>query len=197
MDWMLWSNTMVPLTYSAGPGNIMVAVSGVRVGFVKSLPFIFGLDATYFCLATVVGLGVGNILTNYPTVAELLKVLGIVYIAYLGTRFFVNSTTTDGYTDTRFRIVDGVMIQLANVKGMIMLIVMFSEFGDPSNDLLAGVLVLSFALASLNFSAQLLWVCLGASIKNIVVRYPAFQQRLNYLFGTMMIGVAAWLLIHF
>lgn len=188
---------MVPLTYSAGPGNIMVAVSGVRVGFIKSLPFIFGLDATYFCLATVVGLGVGNILTNYPMAAELLKLIGIIYIAYLGARFFVNSTTDDDYTDTRFGIIDGVVIQLANVKGIIMLIVMFSEFSTPNNDLLAGVLVLSFALASLNFSAHLLWVCLGASIKNIVVHYPAFQQRLNYLFGTMMIGVAAWLFIRF
>jgi len=48
MEWLLWVNTMAPLAYSAGPGNIMVAISGVKKGAFKSLPFILALDLTYF-----------------------------------------------------------------------------------------------------------------------------------------------------
>lgn len=188
---------MIPLTYSAGPGNILVAVSGVRVGVVRSLPFIFGLDASYFVLSTFVGLGVGNLLIAYPSTAALLKLIGIIYIAYLGVGFFVKSASDEASIHSRFRILDGVVIQLSNAKGMIMLVVMFSEFGDTNIDLLDDVLTLSFALASLNFSAHLLWVSMGASIKNIIVKYPAFQKMLNNLFGTMMIAVAAWLLVRF
>lgn len=109
----------------------------------------------------------------------------------------MKSASDENSIHSRFRILDGVVIQLSNAKGMIMLVVMFSEFGDDNIDLLDDVLTLSFALASLNFSAHLLWVSMGASIKNIIVKHPASQKILNNLFGTMMIAVAVWLLVRF
>jgi len=202
MDWIVWVNTMAPLTYSAGPGNIMVAVSGVRVGFLRSVPFILGLDITYFLLSVLVGLGVGSILISYPLVAQTLKYFGIGYILYLGLKFFIASSSSETNSGIKFRIIDGVIIQLTNVKGMIMLIVMFSEFSytglsHTNNGLFEHVLLISAALATLNFSAHILWVFLGSGIQRTMARYPIFQRVYNYLFGSMLIGVAIWLLVRF
>lgn len=198
MDWVLWMNTMAPLAYSAGPGNIMVAASGVKVGVYRSFPFIFGLDFTYFLLSILIGLGIGNLLISYPLIAQTLKYLGIVYIFYLGSRFFIISTTSEKKVDIKFRVFDGIIVQLTNVKGMIMLIVMFSEFSSSSSEgLIEHVVLLSTALAILNFSAHLLWVALGSSIQRVLVRYPRFNNMYNYLFGSMLITVAFWLLLRY
>jgi len=188
---------MVPLTYSAGPGNILVAVSGVRVGMTRSLPFIVGLDLTYFLLSVLVGVGVGNTLITYPFIAEALKYSGIAYIFYLGSRFFIVSTATKQSIGSRFRILDGVMVQLTNVKGMIMLIVMFTEFTSPTSGIVEHVLLMSTALTALNFSAHLLWVTMGSGIQKLLGNYPAFQQGYNCVFGSMLIAVSIWLLIRF
>jgi threonine/homoserine/homoserine lactone efflux protein len=36
INWLLWLSTMVPLTLSAGPGNLMVATSGAQSGVRRS-----------------------------------------------------------------------------------------------------------------------------------------------------------------
>ena len=112
MDWVLWGNTMFPLTYSAGPGNVLVAVSGVRVGIWRTLPFILGLDLTYFILSIIVGLGLGSVLASYPLLTDILKCLGIAYILYLGSRFFILSSKAQGDGEVRFQFFDGIVVQL-------------------------------------------------------------------------------------
>jgi hypothetical protein len=62
IDWLLWLSTMVPLVFSAGPGNIMVAVSGARSGLLQPLVFVYGLDFTYLLMAIAIGVGVGQVL---------------------------------------------------------------------------------------------------------------------------------------
>lgn len=80
INWLLWLSTMVPLTLSAGPGNLMVATSGAQSGVRRSVRFIVGLDITYFLIAVLVGLGLYHTLMNNPTLVWALQVVGSFYI---------------------------------------------------------------------------------------------------------------------
>lgn len=195
IDWTLWLATMIPLIFSAGPGNIMVAASGARSGVRSSLRFIYGLDGTYFLLAITMGLGLGQILLNFAALTFAIKVVGITYIFYLAYRFFVARVSPDNDQGEAFGLVDGVVVQLTNTKGLIMLVVMFSEFFKPSAQLVEDVILMSAVLVLLNFCAHLVWVSFGVGIKQALIRHTRLFQAQNYLFSAMMLAVGLWLIV--
>ncbi|WP_162009340.1 LysE family translocator [Labrenzia sp. CE80] len=192
IDWSLWLLTMMPLIFSAGPGNIMVAAAGVQSGFSGSLSFIFGLDLTYFILSMTVGLGLGDLLQAYPSAAKYLSFFGIAYIVYLASRFLRSSTIGTANTVVSFGLKDGMLVQITNTKGVIMLIVMFSEFSRTGS--LGHVLILSVALVGLNLVSHLLWASAGGIIRNVMECHPQVLQIQNMIFGIMLLGVAIWLM---
>ena len=193
IDWWLWLLTMMPLVFSAGPGNIMVAAAGAQNGFSGSLRFIFGLDVTYFILAMAVGLGLTNVLQAYPSSANVLSYFGVAYIIYLASRFLRSSTIRTARTVMSFGLKDGMFIQTTNAKGLIMLIVMFSEFSRTGS--LDQVLILSVALVGLNLVSHCLWAGAGGMIRTIMERHPRMLQMQNMLFGIMLLVVATWLML--
>ncbi|EPL05424.1 LysE family translocator [Pseudomonas sp. CF161] len=194
INWALWLSTMAPLTLSAGPGNLMVATSGAQSGARRSLGFIAGLDLCYFLLALLVGLGLSHSLMNQPQLLWLLRVAGSLYILWLGLRLLWRALPAPGAEPRQLRWRDGVMVQLGNVQGMVMLLVMFSTF-MPSGDSrsIALVLALSAALISLNFCAHLIWVSMGSSVQRLLRTRPRLLVAQNRLFGLMLMAVAVWI----
>lgn len=195
INWSLWLATMLPLIFSAGPGNVMVAASGARSGIRQSMSFIYGLDGTYFLLAVSIGLGLGQLLQMYPFVSSVIKSIGIFYIFYLAYRFIVATPPTQNQVLEPFRFRDGIIVQLTNTKGLIMLMVMFSEFFIPSADMISDIFLMSTVLVSMNFTAHLMWVTFGAAIQKVLVRNPSLFKAQNYLFSAMMLAVGFWLAV--
>lgn len=195
INWPLWLSTMVPLTLSAGPGNLMVATSGAQSGVRRSVRFIVGLDITYFMLAVLVGLGLYRTLISNPTLVWGLRVAGSFYIMWLGLRLLLRPVKGPGgkARDLQFR--DGIVVQLGNVQGIVMLLVMFSTF-MPTGDTSSGiVLILSAALIALNFFSHLLWVSMGSTVQTLMRARPKLLIFQNALFGLMLVVVAVWIFL--
>lgn len=193
IDWILWMTTMVPLIFSAGPGNIMVATSGARSGLRRSMLFICGLDGTYFLIAVAVGFGLGEILQLHPIISDTVKTIGISYILFLAWRFWRAEPPGDVDSNDAFQLKDGVVVQLTNAKGIIMLATMFSQFLMPSSNMTANVLTMSAALVLLNFLAHLMWAAFGV-VMNEALRHDVRLLRVqNGLFAAMMLSVGVWL----
>lgn len=195
IDWPLWMMTMIPLVFSAGPGNLMVAASGARSGVRGSIVFILGLDGTYFLLAMAVGLGLGQIIQAHPFLSGVAEVFGITYILYLAWRFWASEHPTDVDASDNFQFRDGVIVQLTNTKGMVMLMVMFAEFVAPSAHVPMGILIMSLALVGLNFASHLLWASFGIALNSAISRSPRLQNAQKSIFAAMMFSVGLWLVI--
>ncbi len=195
LDWGLWLTTMAPLIFSAGPGNIMVAASGARSGLRGSLPFIIGLDTTYLLLALAFGLGLGRVLTEYPSVALTLHALGVSYIFFLAFRFLVQRPTKIAAPSDGFSVLNGVVVQLTNTKGMIMLMVMFGEFAGPKIGGITPVVVMSSVLVCLNFLAHLIWGAFGEAMNAAFIKHAFLFRIQNYIFAIMLCAVGVWLAI--
>jgi len=197
INWLLWLSTMAPLTLSAGPGNLMVATSGAQSGVRRSVRFIFGLDITYFLLAVLVGLGLYHTLMNSPRLVWVLQVLGSFYILWLGVRLLRRPLKAPGDKPIHLQFRDGIVVQLGNVQGIVMLLVMFSTFmptGETSSSSSA-VLILSAALISLNFFSHVIWVSMGSSVQRLIQARPKLLVFQNAVFGLMLIAVAVWIFL--
>ncbi|WP_414158441.1 LysE family translocator [Pseudomonas sp. BNK-45] len=195
INWPLWLSTMLPMALSAGPGNLMVASSGARSGVRRSLRFILGLDLTYWLLALLVGLGLYHSLAAQPQWLWSLRVAGSLYIFWRGLRLLLRSRGLSAAPDAPLGFRDGVLLQLGNVQGLVMLLVMFSTFSPVTDAGSAVVLVLSAALIAVNLFGHLLWASLGSSLQVLLRDRPSLLVAQNALFGLLLMAVAIWIFL--
>lgn len=195
INWLLWLSTMAPLTLSAGPGNLMVATSGAQSGVRRSVRFIVGLDITYFLLAVLVGLGLYHTLMNNPRLVWVLQVLGSFYILWLGVRLLCRTLKAPSDKTIHLQFRDGIVVQLGNVQGLVMLLVMFSTFTPSGETSSSVVLILSAALITLNFFSHVIWVSMGSTVQKLIQARPKLLVFQNAMFGLMLIAVAVWIFL--
>ena len=88
---LLWFGMMFPLIFSAGPANVTMASLGARFGFLKSLPFISGINLIVLLHALMIGFGAGTFIGKYPVLFRYLQYLGSLYLIYLAFKFFRSS----------------------------------------------------------------------------------------------------------
>lgn len=66
-----------------GPNNMMLLTSGVNFGLRRSVPHMLGISLGFMVLVIAVGLGLGELFTQFPPLYEVLRYLGAAYLLYL------------------------------------------------------------------------------------------------------------------
>ena len=191
----LWFGMMFPLIFSAGPANITMASLGARFGFLKSLPFIAGINLIVLVQALLIGFGAGRFLDQYPGVFEYLQITGALYLIYLASKFFRSLTPAAGKASDHVpSFLDGVVLQMLNMKVVAVTMVMFSQFLESGPGQLLQVGLLSLGLGTLTSCATMTWAAGGTWL----TRFFASEQSVRvqgYIFGSMLIGVSVWMLL--
>ena len=67
-----------------GPNNAMVLASGIKFGFIKSIPHMTGITIGHVLQLVLVCLGLGKIFQIFPQLQNILKIFCALYILYLG-----------------------------------------------------------------------------------------------------------------
>ena len=67
-----------------GPNNAMVLTSGLKFGFIKSIPHMSGITIGHILQLILVCLGLGKIFQIFPSLQNILKIICAIYILYLG-----------------------------------------------------------------------------------------------------------------
>jgi len=192
---MAWLGAMFPLVFSPGPGNIVLAGAGMRQGVLKSFPLIFGINLIIVLYALLIGFGLGEFLKHYPDLLFGIKILGIVYILYLAYKFLSTKDSGAGNEKSKvYGFYDGVLLQLLNPKGLVMLFLMFSLFLKESMDSTTQVVSLIVMLVLLNISTNAIWVAGGSIIPKFISNKKS-RRILNMGFSISLALVAVWLLM--
>jgi len=192
---LAWFAVMFPLVFSPGPANVIFAISGMQQGVKKSIPLIAGVDLVFIALSLMIGFGLAEFLETYPSLIITIKLLGIAYLWYLAYKFLRPGTAVDTQKPTTavFTFYDGLILQLLNPKGWVMLFLMFSLFLDGSINQSLQVVYLVILLAALNISTHFIWVAIGAVLAKYISS-SSTKQYLNYFFAISLLLVSLWLL---
>lgn len=187
----IWLGVMFPLVFSPGPANIVFAASGARVGVRRSIPLIAGVDTVFLIKSVLIGYGLGEILHSHPLLMNMMQLLGSLYLIYLAIKFIKSSHTQVENNTKALGFFDGLLIQLLNSKGWLMVFLMFTLFSEQSQVDFGdqGIAVLIIWLAVLNISMHFLWVSIGDLLSR-VSNNPFFEKGLNYFYAASLIVVS-------
>ncbi|CAO1661620.1 MULTISPECIES: LysE family translocator [Salinicola] len=182
-----------------GPGVFALIATGMNAGFRRCLSLAVGMtlsDVLYLLLATF---GLATLAEHWGEVFGVIRVLGALYLFYLGWKLWTSPTQDDEMPATGASggslagMMQGFLISASNPKVILFYIAFLPTFVDL--DRLGGSsLTLLVALTVVGLMGGLCLVAAGAARARRIFRSSRAQRRLNRGAGSLMIGAGALLI---
>lgn len=140
---------------SPGPGVILTLTNALRYGVAKSLAGIVGITVGMFAIAVLSGSGLGVILATSAKAYWVLKIVGGIYLFYLGIKLLKNRKAhlelpADNNQHTAGTLFfQGLGITLLNPKPIVFFMALFPQFIVTEQSYLSQFLLLALTFCTL------------------------------------------------
>ena len=182
--------TLLPIIASPGPANILYAASASSFGIKKTIPFWLSTNITSLFQTLAIGLGLNIIMQAYPLTVVVLKYIGVLFLLYLAYKFSKLSVNAEKKIEV-LTFKDGVVIEILNMKFLLIPSLMFSQFYILS-DGYEQIFILSFTLLFITLGTSMIWMLGG----NTLASFVSDQQMQKYqgaFFSALLFITAIWL----
>jgi threonine/homoserine/homoserine lactone efflux protein len=196
--WIPFLGYAVPMVISPGPGNAVLATAGGRLGLAGSVPFWVGFEAANIALCLTYGFGLAGALQDQPGAYLILKWAGVLYLLYLAWGFFrtsVQPSDSDGKGAAKLSFGAGFLLVTLNPKIHSMILVMFSQFLDPSRQIFGQVLQITLVFLIVCIVCHFPWIYGGKVILSRFQSDRALRVQ-GWTFGSCMVAVATYVAFH-
>ena len=151
-----------------GPNNAMVLASGLKFGFIKTIPHMSGITIGHVLQLILVCLGLGKIFLIFPQLQNILKILCALYLLYLGYKIIgsFSKIKEDGSRPLRFH--EAGLFQIVNPKAWTISSMVASGFLPENGNLLFSIFfiaMIALIICTLSISP---WAAFGSAIRNLV-----------------------------
>ena len=151
-----------------GPNNAMVLASGLKFGFIKTIPHMSGITIGHVLQLILVCLGLGKIFLIFPQLQNILKILCALYLLYLGYKIIgsFSKIKEDGSRPLRFH--EAGLFQIVNPKAWTISSMVASSFLPENGNLLFSIFfiaMIALIICPLSISP---WAAFGSAIRNLV-----------------------------
>ena len=151
-----------------GPNNAMVLTSGLKFGFLKTIPHMTGITIGHVTQLILVCLGLGKIFQVFPEIQNILKILCSIYLIYLGYKIIGSFNKIKDNDSRPLKFYEAALFQIVNPKAWTISSMAASGFLSKDGNLLISILfIASVALIICPISISP-WAAFGSSIKNLV-----------------------------
>jgi len=151
-----------------GPNNAMVFTSGIKFGFLKTIPHMTGITIGHVLQTIIVCLGFGKIFQMFPEIQNILKIICALYLLYLGYKI-IGSFSKIKEDDSRpLEFYEASLFQLVNPKAWTISTMVASGFLPKDEKLIIAILFISITALVICPLSISVWAAFGTGIKNLV-----------------------------
>ena len=172
-----------------GPNNAMVLASGLKFGFIKSIPHMSGITIGHVLQLILVCLGLGKIFLIFPQLQSILKILCALYLLYLGYKIIgsFSKIKEDGSRPLKFH--EAALFQIVNPKAWTISSMIASGFLPENGNLLFSIFfigMIALIICPLSISP---WAAFGSAIRNLV-RNNKIKALIEYFLAILLLITA-------
>ena len=151
-----------------GPNNAMVLTSGIKFGFLKTIPPMSGITIGHVIQVVLVCLGLGKLFQMFPQIQNILKIICALYLLYLGYKIIgsFSKIKEDGSRPLKFY--EAALFQLVNPKAWTISTMVASGFLPKDEKLIISILFISITALIICPISISVWAAFGSGIKNLV-----------------------------
>ncbi len=202
--WWLFVTATFLISAAPGPNMLLIMNQSVRFGLRTSMVSMAGCMTALMIMFTLSALGLGIVLQNAPTVFNLLRWLGVLYLAYLGYKVWTASVKTEDI-DTTLGANNAVQNDTQNDQRKHFKTGFFTASSNPKALLFAAAFLPQFISADLPQAPQLAILLATFSVLEILwyfiyafgglsmakqLRKPNILHWFNRVTGGAFIGFA-------
>tara|TARA_B100001167_G_C16646864_1_gene246727 strand:+ start:58 stop:660 length:603 start_codon:yes stop_codon:yes gene_type:complete len=177
-----------------GPNNAMVLASGLKFGFLKTIPHMSGITIGHILQLILVCLGLGKIFQVFPEIQNVLKIICAVYLLYLGYKI-IGSFSKIKEDDSRpLKFHEAALFQIVNPKAWTISSMAASGFLPKDGNLITSIFfiaTIALIICPLSISP---WAAFGSAIRNLV-KNNKIKPLIEYFLAFLLLVTAILIVI--
>ena len=177
-----------------GPNNAMVLASGLKFGFLKTIPHMSGITIGHIIQLILVCLGLGKIFQIFPQIQFILKIVCAAYLLYLGYKI-IGSFSKIKEDDSRpLKFHEAALFQIVNPKAWTISSMAASGFLPKDGDLFFSIFLIALIaliICPLSISP---WAAFGSAIRNLV-KNNNLKALIEYFLAFLLLITAILIVI--
>ena len=151
-----------------GPNNAMVLASGLKFGFLKTIPHMSGITIGHITQLILVCFGLGKIFQIFPQIQDILKIICAIYLLYLGYKIIGSFSKIKQDNSKPLKFYEAAIFQIVNPKAWTISSMAASGFlPNEGNLILSIIFIATVALIVCPISISP-WAAFGSGIRNFV-----------------------------
>ena len=176
-----------------GPNNSMVLASGLKFGFVKTVPHMAGITLGHILQLAVVCLGFGKIFQTYPEIQIILKYICGLYLFYLSYQLIGAFNSIKNEKARPLKFIEAALFQVINPKAWTISTTAASMFLKADSDLLNSIFIIATIALIICPLSIAPWAAFGSLIRRHI-QNKKLRTFVEYLLAALLFATALFIL---
>ena len=151
-----------------GPNNAMVLTSGIKFGYLKTVPHMSGITIGHVLQTVLVCIGLEKIFQLFPEIQNILKIICAIYLLYLGYKIIGSFGKIKEDNSRPLKFYEAALFQLVNPKAWTISTMVVSGFLPKDEKLITAILFISITALIICPISISVWAVFGSGIRNLV-----------------------------
>ena len=177
-----------------GPNNAMVLTSGIKFGFLKTIPHMSGITIGHVLQTIVVCLGLGKIFQMFPEIQDFLKIICALYLLYLGYKIIGSFSKIKDDGSRPLKFYEASLFQLVNPKAWTISTMVASGFLPKDERLIISISFISITALIICPLSISVWAAFGSGIRNLVKNNKK-KASVEYFLAMLLLVTAIMIVI--
>ena len=180
--------------FTPGPNNAMLTASGMKFGFIKTLPHLMGISLGHILQIGLTCFGLANLFLIYPQVQFYMKVLCFLYLLYLGWKMIGSFSSIQKKTGRPLRFYEASLFQFINPKAWSIAVTVASGFFPSEENIFIGIVFVTITAAIINLPTCSLWALFGSGLRKFINNQKT-KKIIEYLLAVLLVLTGLFILI--
>jgi threonine/homoserine/homoserine lactone efflux protein len=190
--WLIYSVAALGLSLSPGPNGLLALTHGALYGWRRTLSTIAGGALGFTALIALSLFGIGALLQSSLLGLAILKILGAVYLIWLGSRIWrarlIGETLAPVIKSSQKRMLfrQGALSAVTNPKGILFFAAFLPQFVDLQRELILQCALMAATFVLIEIITEL---CLASLAQRIRPWLQRVGKRFNQVCGGLFIAI--------
>jgi threonine/homoserine/homoserine lactone efflux protein len=176
-----------------GPNNAMVLTSGIKFGYIKTIPHMSGITIGHVLQVILVCLGLGKLFEMFPQIQNILRIICALYLLYLGYKIVGSFNKIKEDDSKPLKLYEAALFQLVNPKAWTISTMVASGFLPKDERLIISILFISITALIICPISISIWAAFGSGIKNLVKNNK--KKAIVEYFLAILLSITALLIV--
>ena len=173
-----------------GPNNSILTASGIKFGFIRSIPNIFGIPTGHSIQLALVCIGLGSLFIKFPFLLTILKYVGAAYLLYLAWKMLGSlNISLSEKKSSPLKFYEAILFQFVNPKAWVICITAVSLFFPEKENFFVGTIFMVIMSTLINLPSISVWA-LGGSAIRYYLNKSILKKVIEILLALLLLATA-------